>query len=93
MEDVDHDIPVIEHGPLAVGFSVNAPRNPVVGGAELLLDLVADGAEVGFGGSRANHEEIRDRGNAPEIENDDVVCLLEVSHAGDLSSQFECVGQ
>ena len=75
MENVNDDIHVIDHEPLALGIALGAAGAFPDRFLGMFPDIAGDRLEVGGGGSGANDKEIRDRGNALKIEHYDVFGL------------------
>ena len=76
VKDVDHDIAEISHHPMARREPVHGMRAHSMVLAEPILHLVGDRLEVRFAGAGADHEEVREAGNVPQVENDDVFGLF-----------------
>lgn len=76
MEDVDDDLQVIEHNPLAGRKSIDRRRPNGVIFLETRLNFVRDRLELRFRPARAEHEEIGEGGNFTQVDDDDVFRLL-----------------
>jgi hypothetical protein len=75
MEDVNDDLHVIEHDPLACGKAIHRyGAHPIV--LEPSLDFARDRFQVRLGSARANDEEIGEGGDSLEIEDDNVLRLF-----------------
>ena len=76
MEDVDHDLEIIEHDPLARRKTIDRGRAQAVIFLQSRFNFVRDRFELRFRSHRTNDEKIGETGNAGQIENDDVFGLF-----------------
>ncbi len=76
MENVDEHVAIIDHHPLARWVAVHVERAHAVIFAQLVLDFAADRFQMRFGGSRANHEKVRDGRDAAQVERQDILRLF-----------------
>ena len=76
MKDVDDDLHLIEHNPLARRETVHRNGAHAVVILQPALDFARDRFQVRLGGARADHEKIGEGGDALEIEDNNVLCLL-----------------
>jgi len=76
MKNVDDDLQVIEHDPLAGRKSVNRHGpNPMIL-FQARFDFIGDRFELRLGRGRANHEEVRKRRDRAQIKHDDLFRLF-----------------
>ena len=80
---MDDDVDVISHHPLAAGDAVDGHRAQLVLRAEAVAEFRCDGLEVRLGVTGADHEKIREGGDATQVDDKDVVRLLLVGDACD----------
>jgi hypothetical protein len=76
MKDVDNDLQVIEHDPLAGGKPVNRHGSNGMVLSQTRFNLICDCLELGLRRSRTNHEKIRERRNRAQVQDDDVFRLF-----------------
>ena len=88
MKCVDHQLAVIGDDPLAERQAIDGERTAAVFLPQAFLDVVHDGLELRLAACGADEEEIRERGNAAQIENDDVFRLLLGDEAGTELNEF-----
>ena len=72
MEDVHDDVRIIRHDPLAGGKAIHGHGGDAMIGLQAVPKFAGDGFQVGLGSPRANHEKIRETGDAAEVDRDDV---------------------
>jgi hypothetical protein len=75
-EDMDDDLHVIDHDPLARREAVHRNGLDLVLALEPAFDFARYRLQVRLGRSRANDEEIGEARDTLEIEDDDVLCLF-----------------
>lgn len=76
MKDVDYDLEIIEHNPLAGWKAIDRSGvNPFVL-AKSRLHLGSDGFEVRLGRTGANDKEIGECGDATQVEDDNIFGLF-----------------
>jgi hypothetical protein len=76
VKDVDHDLSVIEHDPLAGGEAVHRHRFDLVIFFQPGGDLACDRLQLRLRGGRTDDKEIGEGGDASQIEDDDVFGLF-----------------
>ena len=76
MEDVNHDLEVIEHDPLTRRKTVDRGRAQSVIRFQPRFDFVGDRFQLRLRAGRTDDKEIGEAGNAGEIQNDDVFGLF-----------------
>ena len=72
MEDVDDHVGIIRDDPLAGRVAVNRHGRDAVLAPERVAQLAGDRFQMRLGRARADDEKIRERGDAAQIEGDDV---------------------
>jgi hypothetical protein len=76
MEDVDDDLHVIEHDPLAGWESIDRDGAKAMIGFQASFDFARDGLQVRLGSAGADHKKIGEGRDAPEIEDHDLLRFL-----------------
>ncbi len=76
MEYMHDDVAEVRDDPLAQREAVHSGRAHVVVIAQALLDFACDRFEVGFRITGANHEKVREAGQAAHIQRNDVFGFL-----------------
>ncbi len=76
MENVDNDLQIIEHDPLACRKTVNRHRPHGVVFSQTCFDFVGDSFQLWLGRGRANHEKICKRRDCAQIEDNDLLRLF-----------------
>ena len=82
VKDVDHNLEVIEHDPLARRKTVDRCGAPALIFSQPCFNFVRDRFQLRLGTGRANHEVIGEAGNSGEIEDNDVFRLFVRSELG-----------
>jgi len=76
MKNVDNDLQIIEHDPLACGKPVNRHRPDGMILSQTRFNFACDCFQLRLGRSRANHEKIRERRDRTQVKDDDVFRLF-----------------
>src|SRR5918996_715231 len=76
VEDVDHEVDVIEQSPSAPPLAFPPVRLDAEVLAQFLFDLFGDGSDVPFGVSATDHEEVRDHELLRDVEDGNALGLL-----------------
>ena len=82
MENMNDDLQIIEHDPLAGGKSVDRGCANTVIVLQPSFDLARNRFQMWFGGSRTNNKEIGEGGNPAQIHDNDLFCFLVGSELG-----------
>lgn len=97
VKNVNDNISEVGHDPVAQREAVDAKGADSVIFFEGILELSDDGFEVRFGRSGADDEEVGERGNFPQVEDDNVICLFCVyglcAEGGDFVGRWSVVGR
>jgi hypothetical protein len=88
-EDVEDDVQVVDEDPVSLAIALDRPRRHAVVALQALADLVIDRLRLASVPARAEDEEVRIRGDRPQIEDDDVLRQLLASESGDAAGLFE----
>jgi hypothetical protein len=73
MKNVDHDVRVIGHDPLAGRESIDGHRGDAVIGLQTVAQFAGDGLQMRLGRAGADDEEIRETGNTTEVDGEDIL--------------------
>ena len=76
MENVNNNLQIIEHDPLARWKAVNRHRANCMVLSQVGFDFAGDRFQLRLGCRRANHEEICKCGDCTQVQNDDVLRLF-----------------
>ena len=76
VENVNQHVIVVDHQPLAGWDSFRRKRGQAKFLVQTFSNPRTNGFEMRFGGSRANHEKVGKRRQAPQVKNDDIFGLL-----------------
>ena len=76
VENVDDDVGVIDDDPMAHRVAIDGDRGDFVVHLEALLDFARNRLEMGLGGAAANHKKIREAGDAPQVDGNEVFGLF-----------------
>src|ERR687897_1601220 len=88
-EDVQNDVEIVDEHPVALHLALDRAWPQLVLVLEALAHLVDDRLRLPRVTPAAQHEEVGIGADRPQIEDDDVLCQLLLSEAGDEASLFE----
>src|SRR5919197_2230333 len=88
-ENVEDDVDVVGHDPAALGLAGDRRRERALVVLQALVHLVPDRLRLARVLPGREHEEVRVGTHGAHVENEDVLCQLLLSEAGDSASVFE----